>query len=149
MAKTVKTKTATKKLPVNKRNQTDRNSLGRFLPGNVANPDGRPKGSANRYAIADLFHALLGVEEQKRKKLLTLYCERAFSDESPTVMLHLVERFLPSLRAVELSGDLESGKKSPEELQQMIDDYNERCDCTTCRKERYEESLKEAEDGRN
>lgn len=95
--------------PVNKRKKTVRNNKGQFGPGNLANPDGRPVGSANRYAIADLFHALLGVEEQKKKKLLTLYCERAFSDESPQVLLHLIERFLPALKALELSGTIETG----------------------------------------
>ena len=138
-----------KKKPDNNRVLLERNDKGQFKPGFSANPAGRPVGSANKYSVADLFHCLLGVEEVQQKRLLEHYCTRAFTDESPTVMLHLIERFLPSLRAVELSGDLESGKKSPEELQQMIDDYNERCDCTTCRKERYEESLKEAEDGRN
>jgi len=90
---------------------------GRFIPGVSDCPTGRPKGTANKYSIAELFHSLEKVEKKKRKTLLTLYCERAFDDEDPRVLLHLVDRFLPALKAIEMSGSLNA---MPVEIAQAI-----------------------------
>lgn len=77
-----------------------------FKPGQSGNPGGRPKGCKDRYSILQLFKALDRVEEKKRQKLLEKYCERAFTDKDPRVLLHLIDRFLPAMRSVDLTGSV-------------------------------------------
>lgn len=76
-----------------------RTSDGKFGKGVCGNPEGRPKGSRNKYSIADLHDAIKGVEEEKGKKLLTHFVEQAFEDKN--VLVALMKKMLPDLKSVE------------------------------------------------
>ena len=130
MAKKTKTKKQiknikSKSLPIKKNNSKKetkkqivgngiRGKDGKLFAGVVLNPKGRPKGSANKYSIKDLFHELRKVEKKEKKTLLTKYCERAFHDDDSRVLLHLIDRFLPALKSMELSGEVGVGSISDE-----------------------------------
>ncbi len=77
-----------------------RDSQGHILPGECGNPNGRPKGSANRYSLPDFWHAIQKVENQKgRKKLLEHFIERAYVEDS--VLVALMKKLLPDLKSIE------------------------------------------------
>lgn len=100
----------------------------RFKPGQSGNPAGKKKGTKNKYSIADLFHSLQKVEKKEKQTLLTKYCERAFRDDDPRVMLHLIERFLPALRAIEMSGDIGIGMLPQEALKSIQEELRNNYD---------------------
>ncbi len=64
------------------------------------NTKGRPKGSRNKFSIAELTNAIASVENRPdKKKLLVRFVEQAY--KNPTVMIALMKKLLPDLKAVE------------------------------------------------
>lgn len=71
------------------------------------NPKGRPKGSKNRYSIAELWAAIQKVERKKKRKLLEAFVDQAYGN--PTIMVALMKKVFPDLKSVEgILGILES-----------------------------------------
>lgn len=67
--------------------------------GQVLNPNGRPKGSTNKYSIADLRKAIQHVEKKKHKTFMVAWIESAWGDS--TAMSRIAEFMLPKLRSIE------------------------------------------------
>lgn len=83
-----------------KKRLVKRTSEGKFVKGSIGNPNGRPKGSKNKYSLAELFNAIKVVESRKgRKPLLQHFVEQAYDDHG--VLIALMKKLLPDLRAVE------------------------------------------------
>ena len=103
-----------------KRDRPQRGSDGRLLPGQCGNPKGRPKGSKNRYSIAELWNAIKEVENKKgRRKLLVTFVEQAYTN--PVIMTALMKKLLPDLKSVEsLVASFESSMT--DEMAQAIQD---------------------------
>ncbi len=73
------------------------------------NAKGRPKGSLNRYSIAELQQAIGKVEntkvgKKKRSALLVHYVEEAYKDNS--VLISLMKKMLPDLKSIEATGGI-------------------------------------------
>lgn len=76
-----------------------RDSRGKLLPGQCGNPKGRPKGTGNKYSIADLHKAIESVEKTKDKSFLEVWIEAAWGDA--TDMAVVANFMMPKLRAIE------------------------------------------------
>jgi len=77
---------------------------GHFMPGQSANPAGRPVGSGNKISITKLIEAIKEVEsgvegEATKTELLIHLVQRAY--KSDTVLLGLFKKLLPDLKVVE------------------------------------------------
>ena len=76
-----------------------------FKPGESGNPDGRKKGSQNRYTkqIKEAFGMLL---ENNLDNLSTWLAEVAADNpkEALDIMMRMSERFVPKLRSTEITG---------------------------------------------
>jgi len=131
MAKKTKKKINSKKnnskpLPVKKNNSNGKtnkeivnNSIrgadGKLLPGVVLNPKGRPKGSRNKFSIAELAQAIEKVEQREHADFLEAWVELAWGDVN--TMGSIVQYMLPKLRSIEMSGDVGIGMHSKEEAE--------------------------------
>lgn len=77
----------------------------RFQPGESGNPDGRPKGSQNKYTkqIKEAFGMLL---EGNLENLSTWLAQVAADDPKAAldIMMKMSERFVPRLRSTEITG---------------------------------------------
>lgn len=71
-----------------------------FVKGKSGNPAGRVKGENPR--VKALLDAIKVVEKRKRKKLLTHAVEQAYKDK--TVLVALLKKLIPDLKAVEIAG---------------------------------------------
>jgi len=71
----------------------------RFPKGTSGNPNGRPKGTKNKFSIAELADAIHTVEKKKKKKLLEYYVEQAFAE--PQILISIMKKLLPDLRSIE------------------------------------------------
>jgi len=76
-----------------------RTTEGKFGKGVCGNPKGRPKGSRNKYSVADLYEAIKEVEEEEKKNLMKHFVKQAFADK--TVLVALMKKMLPDLKSVE------------------------------------------------
>lgn len=101
--KTVKNKKKKTTSSKHKEANANRDDKGRFGPGNVANPKGRPKGSRNTINMKELLAAIAEVEAEqsspKRKNLLKYLIYRAY--ESDDVLKALFKKLLPDLKSIE------------------------------------------------
>jgi hypothetical protein len=86
-----------------------------FKKGQITNPTGRPKGVPNRRTA--LLNAIKYVEGRtdpetgkKRKKLLVHALEQAYKDN--TVLVAILKKIIPDLKAVEVTGKDGSGLKT-------------------------------------
>jgi len=68
-----------------------------FDPGR--NLAGRPKGSTNRFSIADLRRSIENVERKKHQKFMEAWIEAAWGDAN--AMNSIANYMLPKLRAIE------------------------------------------------
>lgn len=82
-----------------KKHKPRRAANGQLLPGECANLNGRPKGSKNRYSIAELWNAIKVVEKKKRKPLLQHYAEQAYAE--PMILVSIMKKLLPDLKGIE------------------------------------------------
>ena len=84
----------------------DRNEKGQFIEGASANPDGRPKGSRNKFSMARLEEAmeaeekLAGVESQP--SVFQQFVRMAYIN--PGVMIALMRKFVPDKQQTEVTG---------------------------------------------
>jgi len=60
---------------------------------------GRPKGSTNRFSVADLRRAITKVEERRKEAFMEAWIEAAWGD--PKAMGNIANYMLPKLRAIE------------------------------------------------
>lgn len=72
---------------------------GHFMPGQSANPAGRPVGSGNKISITKLIEKMEFVEETEKDELLVHLIRRAY--KSDTVLLGVFKKLLPDLKVVE------------------------------------------------
>jgi hypothetical protein len=94
---------------------------GRLLPGQCGNPNGRPKGSKNKFSIVDLSEAIKEVERRKRRKFLEVWVEAAWGNA--TEMAGIATFMMPKLRAVEqivIPGDDMSDEEASEIREEML-----------------------------
>lgn len=68
--------------------------------GKSGNPNGRPKGTNTK--IHALEEAIKRVEKKKGKKFLTHAIEQAYEDK--TVLVAILKKIAPDLKAVEIAG---------------------------------------------
>lgn len=98
-----KIKPAGQKVPIKKRKPVWKPKPGvpsRFPKGTSGNPNGRPKGTPNKFSIAELWDAIRQVEKTKnKKKILISFVEQAYNN--PTIMIALMKKLLPDLRSIE------------------------------------------------
>jgi len=81
--------------------------LSRFPKGTSGNPNGRPKGSKNKFSVAELAQAIKAVEKRKHKRFIETWVEAAWGDAN--AMSNIANFMLPKLRSIEGSlGILES-----------------------------------------
>lgn len=99
VTKKVKKKKVTKKTRKVSGDKPLRDANGRLLPGQCGNPKGRPKGSKNKYSVAELNDAIKEVEEKKRKTFLVVWVESAWGDAK--AMADVANFMMPKLRAIE------------------------------------------------
>jgi len=78
---------------------TQRKTNGKFPKGVCGNPKGRPKGSKNKYSVADLQAAIEAVEKKKGKTFLQAWVDAAWGDA--TDMAAVANFMMPKLRAIE------------------------------------------------
>ena len=90
---------------------------GRFLPGISGNPQGRKLGSGY---MEEFRRVLADKEKAKKKTILGHLIERAFDDDR--VLIAVVDRMLPTLKAIEMSGSVGVGMLSDEEAQAIRDE---------------------------
>lgn len=90
---------------------------GKLLPGVVLNPNGRPKGSKNKFSIKELAQAIEKVEQREKIGFLEAWVELAWGDV--VAMGNIVQYMLPKLRSIEMSGDVGTGKLSQEALKSI------------------------------
>lgn len=76
-----------------------KDAKGHFVKGFVTNPNGRPKGSTNRFSIADLRKSIENVEKKKRKKFMEAWIESSWGDAN--AMSNIANYMLPKLRSIE------------------------------------------------
>ena len=81
-----------------------RNSAGQFQKGVSGNPAGAPKKPNTNLDM--LLHAVHRVEAKKGKLLLDHFVEQAYVN--PAVLIALMKKIHPDLKAIEMSGGLES-----------------------------------------
>ncbi len=74
--------------------------ISRFKPGQSGNPNGRPKGSTNKFSIAELQQAIKHVEKNKRKLLMVHYVEKVW-DGTPADMSSLMNYLLPKQQSIQ------------------------------------------------
>lgn len=84
---------------------------GRYLPGQVTNPNGR--GSGNNIGINDLFDAIRNVEASKKDTLMVHLIKRGF--KSDTVLLGIIKKLVPDLKSFEGLLGLIGLQTTPEE----------------------------------
>jgi len=73
---------------------------GQFQPGpDARRPPGRPKGSRNKFSIADLAAAIKTVEKEKRRSFMEAWVEAAWGNAK--AMSSIANYMLPKLRAIE------------------------------------------------
>ncbi len=95
-----------------------------FKKGQSGNPKGKPKGSCNKFCLSQFHTALMKVEKNKRKDLYVHVAEMAF--KNPFVLIHVLKKLLPDMRAIDLEGNLNMGALSPEEAAQIQEVFRER-----------------------
>ncbi|KKN28935.1 hypothetical protein LCGC14_0849330 [marine sediment metagenome] len=82
-----------------KKGSANQGGATRFKKGQVANPKGRPKGTANRFSIADLAKAIKFVERDKQQTFMAVWIEAAWGNASD--MSTIANYMLPKLRSIE------------------------------------------------
>jgi len=82
-----------------KKGNANQGGATRFKKGQVANPKGRPKGTANRFSIVDLAKAIKFVEQGKQQTFMAVWIEAAWGNASD--MSTIVNYMLPKLRSIE------------------------------------------------
>jgi hypothetical protein len=82
------------------------------------NPNGRPKGSKNKYSLSDLKDSIEKIEKKKGKKLLEHFVQEAY--DNPVVLIALMKKVLPDLKAIE--GVVAVDSSMSDELANMIRD---------------------------
>jgi len=83
--------------------------------------NGRPKGSTNKFSIADLRKAIENVEKKKKASFMETWIESAWGD--PGAMSNIANYMLPKLKAIEgLMGLVESSMDDniAEEIRQKL-----------------------------
>jgi len=99
-----------------------RNSKGQLNPGFTANPNGRP-----RESFAELFRSALTAKQiEKKKSLIELFVEKAYDTKDPKVMLAAIDRMLPTLKSVSVTGGMSVGMLSNEEAQAIQDELRKK-----------------------
>ena len=85
----------------------DRNNKGQFIEGVSANPNGRPKGSKNKYTIDKLIEAIESEEALAKKEkapgLFQMFARMAYTN--PNVMISLMNKFVANKEKIEHSTD--------------------------------------------
>lgn len=84
-----------------------------FQPGNVANPNGRPKGTTQSKRLMD---AIAKVEKEDDKNLYEHFVKEAFS--SRTVLIALFKKLVPDMKFIE--GDTDVGIRNFADLVKAI-----------------------------
>ena len=127
----LQSKTSQKKQVKKKDKKPDKNrsSTGnkgnKFIKGQSGNPKGRPKGSKNKFSVAELQHAMQAVEKRERQSFLEAWIECAWGN--PSDMASIANFMLPKLKSIEqvtIPGDSIESKKNALAIQKII---RERC----------------------
>lgn len=80
-----------------------RNKGGQFIKGTAPpNPEGRPKGSLNKFSLKELKAAIREVEQEKQKPFLKHFIERAYSEDR--VLVNAIRKMIPDLKSMEIKG---------------------------------------------
>jgi len=74
-------------------------NISRFPKGVSGNPNGRPKGSKNKFSITELVQAIKSVEKKKKKGFMERWIELTWNDAN--AMSNVMNYMLPKLRATE------------------------------------------------
>ena len=97
--KKLKKKKKVKKAEKPKRKGVRRAPDGKYPKGVCGNPKGRPKGSKNKYSVAELAEAIGIVEGKKGGAFLVTWVEAAWGDADK--MANVAGFMMPKLRAIE------------------------------------------------
>lgn len=79
----------------------------KFKKGQSGNPNGRPKGSKNKYSVAEMARAMQVVEKRKRQDFLDALIDASWGDA--TAMCNVLSFMMPKLKAVEVTGAILGG----------------------------------------
>ena len=104
---------------------TQRKTNGKFPKGVCGNPKGRPKGSKNKYSVADLQAAIEAVEKKKGKTFLQAWVDAAWGDA--TDMAAVANFMMPKLRAIEqitLAADSASDEQAEKWRAEMYERFH-------------------------
>ena len=88
-----------------------------FKKGEINNPKGRPKGSKNRFSVAELQKAFQKAAKTKGSSILEHLALKAYDDT--TLAIALLRKMLPDTKQLELtslSSDNQWATKSPAEI---------------------------------